>query len=167
MSTVLTPKSAAVAAFAALAALVMMLAPAGVRAEDVRVTVLAILAGNGPAPDDARLKDLAAEVKKREPSLQGATFHIGKTVTKEVNVGQKEAVELIKDKAAADVKVLAKNNSTKRVTLEVKPPLGGAFTYETNYDKYFPYVTRQVVDGERLIIAVMVKPGGEKPAKQP
>jgi hypothetical protein len=134
-----------------------------IRAQDVRVTVLTVLASNGNAPEDPRLKELAAEVKKREPSLN--SFRVGTTVTKEINVGQKEAIELIEKKASADVKVLAKDDSKKRVTLEVKPPMGGAFTYQTTYDKYFPYVTRQIVDGERLIIAIMVKPGIEKPGK--
>jgi len=128
-------------------------------AQDVRVTVLAILAGDQNKPDDPRLKDLAAEVRKQVPSLNGNGFRVGPTVSKDINVGQKEVIDLIPGKASADVKVTAKNESKKSVTLEVKPPNGGAFTYETKYDKYFPYVTREVINGERLIIAVMVKPG--------
>jgi hypothetical protein len=159
MPTASSHRIAVVVTLAAATAL-----PARVRAQDVRVTVLAILATDRNSTVDPRLKDLAAEVKKREPSLTG--FTVGPTASKEISVGQKEAIELIKDKAAADVKVLAKDDSKKRVTLEVKPPMGGAFIYQTTYDKYFPYVTREVVNGERLIIAVMVKPaGGDKPPK--
>jgi hypothetical protein len=126
------------------------------RAQDVRVTVLAILASDQKQPEDPRLKDLAAEVHKREPTLNG--FRLGNTVTKEINVGQKETIPLVPEKSSADVKVIATNTTRKRVTLEVKPPNGGAFTYETAYDKFFPYVTREIINGERLIIAVMVKP---------
>jgi hypothetical protein len=132
-------------------------------AQDVRVTVVTILATDRNQDVDSKLADVAAEVKKREPSLTG--YRLGKTGHRDINVGQKEAIKLFDDKDySTDVKLLAKNDSKKRVTLEVKPPMVGAISYEICYDKFFPIVTRAVVDGERLIIAVMVRPA-EKAAK--
>ncbi len=145
-------------------ALVVVALPGRAAAQDVRVTVLTILASDhNPPNDDPRLKELAKEVRKHEPHL--TSFRVGSQACKPVTVGQKEAVELIPNKASADVKVLARDDSKKRVTIEVKPPLVGAITYSTVYDKFFPIVTRAVVDGERLIIAVMVRPAADKAAK--
>lgn len=135
-----------------------------VRAQDVRVTVVAIMATDKNDHVDPKLKDVAKEVRKQEHSLTG--FRIGPTISKEINVGQKEAISLFEEKGfAADVKLLAKDDTKKRATLEVKPPLVGAITYSTTYNKFFPIVTRAIVDGERLIIAIMVKPAGDKVAK--
>jgi hypothetical protein len=140
-----------------------LLVPATAKAQDVRVTVVTILATDKNTNTDPKLKDLAHDVKTREPSLTG--FRIGKTSHRDISIGQKEAIKLFDDKDySADVKLIAKDDSNKRVELEIKPPTVGAITYKTAYDKYFPIVTRAVVDGERLIIAVMVKPA-EKSAK--
>lgn len=137
--------------------------PSAARAQDVRVTVVTILATDKNTFVDPKLKDLAHNVKSREPSLTG--FRIGKTGHRDINVGQKEAIKLFDDKDySADIKLLGKDDTDKRATLELKPPTVGAITYKTAYDKYFPIVTRAEVNGERLIIAVMVKPA-EKPVK--
>jgi hypothetical protein len=137
--------------------------PAAARAQDVRVTVVTILATDKNTFIDPKLKDLAHDVKSREPSLTG--FRIGKTSHRDINIGQKEAIKLFDDKDySTDVKLIAKDDSNKRVELEVKPPTVGAITYKTTYEKYFPIVTRATVDGERLIIAIMVKPA-EKTVK--
>jgi len=131
------------------------LAPARGLAQDARVTVVSILATDRNQDVDAKLKEVAKEVQKREPNLRG--FRLGTTTCKELNVGQKEVFDLIREKASADVKLLAKNDSKERVTIEVKPPRVGAITYETCYDKFFPIVTRYLDNGEQLIVAVMVK----------
>jgi len=157
MLATLTRRSAVALALAAAL-------PGRAAAQDVRVTILTIMASDRPdANPDPRLKDVAREVRKHEPNL--TSFRVGKQACKQINVGQKEAIELVENKASADVKLLAKDDSKNRVTIEVKPPLVGAITYSTCYDKFFPIVTRAVVDGERLIIAVMVKPAAEKGAK--
>src|SRR5947209_2692249 len=109
-------------------------------AQDVRVTVVTIMATNRNTDVNAKLKDLVDEVKKRDPSLTG--FRLGTTACKEINVGQKEVIRLIEDKAWTDIKLLAKNDSRERVTIEVKPPMVGAITYETCYGKFFPIITR-------------------------
>jgi hypothetical protein len=137
--------------------------PVRASAQDVRVTVVTILATDRNTDVDGKLAEVKREVQKREPSLTG--YRLGKTGHRDINVGQKEAIKLFDDKDySTDVKLIAKNDSKKRVTLEVKPPLIGAISYETCYDKFFPIVTRAMVDGERLIIAIMVSPA-DKAAK--
>jgi hypothetical protein len=131
-------------------------------AQDVRVTVVTILASDRNQASDSKLTDVAREIQKREPTL--TYCRIGRTGHRDINVGQKEAIKLFDDQDySTDVKLLAKNDSKKRATIEIKPPMVGAISYETCYDKFFPIVTRAVVNGERLIIAVMVKPAEKSP----
>lgn len=140
-----------------LAAPALFLMPLRATAQDVRVTVVTILASDKPGDVNPKLKDLAQEVRKVEPNL--SAFRLGKTGHRNMTVGQKEAIKLFDNKDySTDVTVLAKDDTKKRVTIEVKPPMAGAITYETSYNKFFPVVTRAVVDGERLIIAYSVKP---------
>jgi len=142
------------------------LVPGHAFTQDVRVTVIAILASDRSTEIDPKLKEVAKEVQKREPSLTG--FRLEKTEVRNINIGQKESIALFaKEGHATDVKLIAKDDSKKKVTIEVKPPMIGAITYATVYDKFFPIVTRAVINGERLIVAVMVKPAStEKAAKQ-
>jgi hypothetical protein len=136
-------------------------AAAPARAQDVRVTVVTILASEKSDYVDPKLKDLAHEVKSREPSLTG--YRLGKTGYRDMSLGQKQAIKLFDDKDySTDVTVLRKDDSKKWFELEVKPPLVGAIRYEVACDKFFPIVTRALVDGERLIIAYMVKPAEKK-----
>lgn len=137
--------------------------PGRASAQDVRVTVIAVMASDKSKDVNPKLKDLAREVSNREPGL--TEYQLGNTVSKEISIGQKEVVDLIEKKVSADVRLIAKDDSKKRVTIEVKPPLVKAITYSTCYDKFFPIITSYRSDsGERLIIAIMVKPI-EKPAK--
>jgi hypothetical protein len=133
------------------------LVPATARAQDVRVTIVTILASDRPQESDPRLAEVKREVQKREPNL--TSYRFGNTGHRDISLGQKEAIKLFEAKDYfTDVKLLAKNDTQKRCTIEVKPPQFGAITYETCYDKFMPILTRAVVDGERLIIAIMVKP---------
>jgi hypothetical protein len=149
--------------FAALIVTVAAILPGQVSAQDVRVTVITIMADKSNTVD-SKLTEVAREVKKVEPGLTG--FRLGKTGHRDITVGQKEAIKLFDDKDyTTDIRLVAKDDSKKRATIEIKPPLAGAITYETTYDKFFPIVTRAVVDGERVIIGYMVKPAEKsKPA---
>jgi hypothetical protein len=135
------------------------------RAEDVRVTIVAITASDRNQTVDPKLKDIAREVQKRDASLTG--FKLDRTTRKAVNVGQKESFALV-DAATADITVLQKDDSRQRVRLAVKLPLVGEFTYLTCYDKFFPVVTRYLTanDRERLIVAIMVKPVAKEKEKK-
>jgi hypothetical protein len=149
--------------FAVVALLALISHATRVHAQDVRVTVVTILATDKNNFVDPKLKDLEHEVKAREPSLTG--YRLGKTGVRDISVGQKQAIKLFDDKDfSTDVTLVGKDDSRKRAEIEIKAPLVGAIRYETGYNKFFPIVTRAMVDGERLIIAYMVRPA-EKPMK--
>ena len=150
--------------FGLLIASAAFVLPDRAAAQDVRVTVITVMASDKAKFVDPKLNDLAKEVSNREPTLTG--YRLGNTASKEINIGQKEVVDLIDKKVSADVMLVAKDDSKKRVTIEVKPPLVKTITYATCYDKFFPIITSYVSDsGERLIIGIMVKPV-EKAGKQ-
>lgn len=134
---------------------VALLAVPAVRAQDVSVTVVAIAAGDKGSVDP-KLEKIATEVKKHEAAL--TAFRIDRTTAQEFNVGQKQSFRLIDD-TAMDVTVTRKDDSKSRVRLTVKPPSVGEIVYETGYEKFFPILTRHTAkSGERLIVAIMVKP---------
>lgn len=146
-------------------ALALVVVPA-VRAQDVSVTVVAIAASDRAKDVDPKLAQIATEVKKHDANLTG--YRLDRTTAQEFNVGQKQSFRLIDD-TAMDVTVTRKDDSKNRVRLTVKPPSVGEIVYETGYDKFFPIVTRHTAkSGERLIVAIMVKPvtpSAAKPAK--
>lgn len=132
-------------------------------ADDVRVTVVAIAASDRNTNVDPKLAEVAREVKKHDSSLSG--FRIANTAVKEFNVGQKQSFPLADD-AKVDITITAKDDSKQRVKLAVKAPAVGEIVYQTGYDKFFPIVTRQLTTaGERLIVAIMVKPVTKEPMK--
>jgi hypothetical protein len=128
--------------------------------EEVRVTVVAILATDQGKKVDQELQGIADEIRKKEPGLTG--FRLGRMTRMPVNVGQKETFPLV-DKEVAIVVVKHGANENNRVCLSVKPPQLGEITYTTCCGKFFPIVTRyQTKDKERLIIAIRVQPCKEK-----
>jgi hypothetical protein len=148
-------------ALAAIAVLFLAGADQTARADDAKVTIVAIMASANHQDIDPKLQQIAAEVKKHEQSLTG--FKILNSQFKSVNVGQKEKFDLVNDQSA-DVTVVAKYEDNKRIRLTVKPPTVGEITYSICYDKFFPIVTRYVSANERLIIAIMVQPPKDKDA---
>lgn len=131
-----------------------------VRADDVRVTVVAILASDRHQTIDPKLKAIAEEVRKRDQSFQSMTgWKIERTTAKTLLLEKKESFPLIND-VAAEITVLSKDDKEKKIKVMVKCPHCGEVTYSTVADKYFPIMTRYQTDPnkERLIFAVMVKP---------
>jgi hypothetical protein len=129
-------------------------------AEEVRVVVVEILASDRHANVDKDLKCIAEEVQKKEPTLTG--FRQGRMTCKAVTVGAAEKFPLAEGQSAT-VTVQHGADKNNRVGLKVKPPLIGEITYTTCCGKYFPIVTRyQTKEGERLIVAIMVKPCKDK-----
>src|SRR4051812_27615610 len=106
-----------------------VLAPPGpVRAgDDLKVTVVAILAHNRDDKVDPRLKCVAEEVRKLVPLLTG--FDAGRITCKHLPVGKPVKFELVDDQKVT-VEVLQR---TEDGTLQIKvsPPLMGDVTYET------------------------------------
>jgi hypothetical protein len=139
-----------------LAVLAIFGAAAFTRAEEVRVTVVAILASDRGNAVDKELKGIAEEIRKKEPTL--TSFRLGQITCKSVTVGEKETFPLV-GKEFASVIVKHGANEQNRVGLTVKPPQLGEITYTTCCGKFFPIVTRYQTSGkERLIIAIRVQP---------
>lgn len=138
----------------AIALLVGLASPAIVRAEDARITVVAILGSSAHSEINPKLQQIAAEVRKHDTSLTG--FKILSTECKDVNVGQVESFPVAKD-ISVDVTVKAKYESKNKIKLTVKPPMMGEVTYSVTYDKFMPIMTRQMANNERLIIAIMAQ----------
>jgi len=131
---------------------------AAARAEDgkIQVTVVAILATDKNTKVDDKLKDIAKEVQKKEPTLTG--FVVERITVKSIKIGEKETFPLVDEKTV--VVILAeKNEKDNCVSLTIKPPTLGDITYTCCCGKFFPVVTRyETKDKDRLIVAVMAKP---------
>jgi hypothetical protein len=158
-------RSPRLALLVALAAVSAVTAGVGARADDVRVTIVAVAASDRHREVNPKLKEIAREVQKLEAALTG--YKLERTTSKPVNVGQKESFALV-DGETADITVLTKDDSRQRIRLEVKTPRVGAITYSTCYDKFFPIVTRYLTlnERERLIVAIMVQPAVKEKDKK-
>jgi hypothetical protein len=135
------------------------------RAENVQVTVVAILANERDNKVDDKIKCIADEVKKREPSLTG--FRMARLSCKSLVVGTKETFPLVEDEKAT-VTIQHGADKENMVGLVLKAPRLGEITYSIKCGKCFPILTRyQTKDNERLILGIMVKPCNKgKPAEK-
>lgn len=122
----------------------------------VSVTVVIVLASDQNAKVHPKLKELAAEVQKRDPKLTG--FRLVATESKSVPVGGSATINLT-DKQTLKVKVNRAKDEEGRITLTLDPPGMDAVNYACACDKFFPVVTpHRTKSGEQLLIAVMAKP---------
>src|ERR687897_578433 len=122
----------------------------------VRVTVVAVLASSKTTHVDAKLEELAREVRKREPGLTG--FRVAAVKQKSIPVGKGHTFEL-PDKQTLKVRIDRPKGKDGRVGLTIRPPGLGEITYTCACDKFFPVVTpHATAAGERLIVVVMAKP---------
>jgi hypothetical protein len=145
-----------------VAAGLLALASPARAAEEVRVTVVAILATDRNQVVDDRLKDIAEEVRKKHPWLTG--FRLAIMTCKPMVVGAKDTFELVEGQEAT-VQVKHGADKNDMVCLKLKVPRLGEITYGTVCGKFFPVMTRyQTKDKEHLFIAVAVQPcKGKKP----
>lgn len=124
--------------------------------QPVRITVVTVLASPTSSTVDDRLKELAAEVRKRDGTLKG--FRIQATEAKSVSPGDSTTFDLV-DRQKLQVKVERPRDENGRVALKIRPPGLGEVTYSCTCDRFFPVVTpHRTQDGETLIIAVMARP---------
>jgi hypothetical protein len=131
-----------------------------VRAQEVKVTVVTILATKCNNDVDRRLECVAREVRKKEPGLTG--FRVERLTCKSVKLGAENSFRLV-DNQEATVVVRHGADKNNRVGLTVKPPLMGEVDYTTCCGKFLLIITRyQTKDKERLIIAVRVQPCNKK-----
>jgi len=101
------------------------------KTEPIQVVVLVILATDQNSEVSERLKEIAAEIRKKDPQLTG--FSLQTTLNKTDDAG--------------------------RMTITVKPPKLDEITYTCTCGKFFPIITNHyTIDKQRVIIAVMAKP---------
>jgi hypothetical protein len=128
--------------------------------EDVRVSVVVILATDKGDKVDPRLVNIAKLVQEKHPKL--TSFRLARMACKPVDVGTEKQFELVEDQSAK-VTVTHAADEKNKVGLKVKAPRLGEITYTTCCGKFFPLVTEyKTKNGERLIIAVRVQPCKEK-----
>jgi hypothetical protein len=136
-------------------ALLIARAPACGAGDEVKVTVVAVLATSKNKNVDAKCACLAREVQKKEPNLTG--FQIKRCTCKELAVGDQFKFPLVDDQVM-EVSIQRGKGKDDRIGLTAKPPLGGEIVYDSCCGKFFPLMTRyQTKNGEQLIIAIRVQ----------
>jgi hypothetical protein len=124
------------------------------------VTVVAILASDKKPDIDPKVKCIASEVQKLEPSLTG--FRLVRTTCKTVALGKRDQFPLVDDETVS-IQLQEAPGGMNRIRVTAKAPKQGEITYDSCCSKFFPIMTRyQTKDGERLIIAIMVKTENKK-----
>lgn len=129
---------------------------------EIKVSVVAILASEQQTKIDPRLEGVAKEIQKLHPQLKG--FRLAKMTCKSIPVNTAESFELVGDQSAS-ITILSPADKKDLVRLKITPPTLGEITYKTTCGKFFPIVTRhQTANNESLIVAVRVQPcnGGKK-----
>src|SRR5262249_29247607 len=132
--------------------------PLALRADEkpIKVTVIAIMASEKNAKIDKELKELAVELKKKDPTWKG--FVVERRACESIKIGEKKSFPMPVGTELV-VKLREKDDQTNRVSLTITPPTLGEVVYTTCCGKFFPLTTGYVnKDGDRLIVAIMVKP---------
>ena len=124
--------------------------------EEVRVTVVSILATEKDDKIDKKLTELAKAIQKTRPNLTG--FRIDKQCRESLIVGKPHDFEFV-DKQKIVVTVRQGADANDQVKLKVKFQCGSEMCYQTCCGKFFPISTcYKTKNGDCLLIAVMVQP---------
>jgi len=124
--------------------------------EEVKVTVVSILATEKNDKIDKKLTDLAKAIQKMRPNLKG--FQIDKQCRESLIVGKAHDFEFV-DKQKVVVTVRQGANADNQVRLKVKFQCGAEMCYKTCCGKFLPICTcYKTKNGDCLLIAVMVQP---------
>ena len=124
--------------------------------EKTQVTLVVILASEEGDTVDGRLRAIAEEVRKINPSLK--SFRLKEMTTRSLATDEPATFPLVEDKTA---RIVVKHGADRenRVGLAVTPPGQGEIVYRTVCGKFLPIITRQHTKAkERLILAVRVQP---------
>jgi hypothetical protein len=124
--------------------------------DNLRVSVVAVLATDKNDKIDPKLECLAKEVQKNDPKLTG--FRIGKMTTKSLALGGKDDFDLCGEQCL-HVVLEKKGDEEGRFKMKITPPRMGEITYTTTCGKFLPVVTPfRNKDEELLIIGVRILP---------
>lgn len=128
--------------------------------ETVEVTVLVILGTDQNNNVTDRLREIAPELRKKDPTLKG--FELYTTIKPRMKLGETVEVELI-GKTKMGITLGEKADDMGRYTLTVKPPKLDEVRYACTCGRFFPILTNHYTqDKRRLIIAIMAKPCKKK-----
>lgn len=144
-------------AVAILVGVAIVSTAAPVRADDdeVKVTIVGILASSRHKDIDKRLVAVAPELKKKDSTWTG--FKIERIICETIKVGGKCTVDIMDDYKVTIV-VKQRDPDTGCVSLLVKPDGLGELVYKCCCGKFLPYLTPHVTkDKDRLVIAIMSK----------
>jgi hypothetical protein len=124
--------------------------------DKVEVTLVVILAAEEGEFVDPRLRAIAAEVRKLNPSL--TSFRLKEMVSKSLPPGERTVFPLVENRTA-EILVTHAADKQNRVGVAVTPPGQGEIEYRTVCGKFLPIITRQHTRAkERLILAIRVQP---------
>jgi hypothetical protein len=124
----------------ALAILTLLAGPAAAQpGKKIKVTLVVILASERSEYVDPRLKCIAEEVRKLNPSLRG--FTLASMACQSLAADEKVSLPLVEG-TTVDIVVHCCGDKNNRVTLAVTPPLQGEILYRTVCGKFLPLVTR-------------------------
>ncbi len=128
--------------------------------ESIKVCVLVILGSTQNDEVHALLKEIAPELRKKDPQLKG--FELYKTHNPSIKKGDPASLDLI-DKEKVVVTVNEKTDDEGRFTLTIKLPMIDEIKYCCTCGKFFPIMTNYYTeDKRRLIVAIMAKPCKKK-----
>jgi hypothetical protein len=124
--------------------------------DNVRVSVVAVLATDKNDKVDPKIDCIAKEAQKHDPKLTG--FRIAHMTTKPLTIGGKDDFELCAEQCL-HVVVEKKGDEEGRFQMRITPPQMGDITYTTTCGKFFPVMTPyRNKAGELLIIGVRIQP---------
>ncbi len=130
---------------------------APVRADDdeVKVTIVAVVASSRNKKIDPRLVALAPELKKKDSTWTG--FRVERIACQSIQIGGRVTVEIMDDYKVV-IEVKERDPNTGCVSLRVKPDRMGALTYKCCCGKFFPFLTpHETKDKDCLVVAIMSK----------
>jgi hypothetical protein len=127
--------------------------------EPVKVMVLVILGTPQNDKVSEKLREIAPELRKKDPSLKG--FELHKTIDRPMRLGESAEFELI-GKVKMVVALGEKADEMGRYTLTIKPPKLDEVQYACTCGRFFPVFTNLYIAEKRLIIAVAAKPCKKK-----
>lgn len=124
--------------------------------DPVKVTLVVILASDKGDKIDPRLKAIAEEVRKKEPTL--TNFTMKSMRSNSFKPGEKFSMPMLDEKK---VEMLIKHGADKQncISLSLFPPSMGEIEYKTVCGKFLPVVTPcKTKNNERIILAIRVQP---------
>ena len=135
--------------------------------DDVKVTVVLILATEKDDGIDCELKEIAKCIQQKHPQLK--SFRLEELSRKYISIGKTETFPLV-EKQVMTVAIRHAADDKGQVAISIRPPLAeNNVNYTTCCSKYLPIVTKyRTKDNEQLILAISIgcckpKPASESP----